>query len=217
MFDFHGLGKETDLCEESDSDLLLMMSMKNEDEEGALEAWEQFHQRHSQFIYTMLVKAGTGLDYEALEDVMRETMLRAYRHAEKYDSAKSTARTWLCRIADNLVKDVYRSKYIGENTKLEFVEDSTLNDVQNSNMDVESAETSQCLEAMNQAFLDLTERERDILRVWAMFYPDRLSPGARGNLAEVWNTTPAQIGVIRNRAMKKLETKVRPFLKERRN
>ena len=43
------------------------------------------------------------------EDLTQEVFLRAWRHAERYDSERADVRGWLLAIARNLVIDSYRS------------------------------------------------------------------------------------------------------------
>ncbi len=43
------------------------------------------------------------------EDLTQEVFLRAWRHADRYDSARTDLRGWLFAIARNLVIDTYRS------------------------------------------------------------------------------------------------------------
>jgi RNA polymerase sigma-70 factor (ECF subfamily) len=51
----------------------------------------------------------TGGDVGWAEDVVQETFLRAWRHAEQMTSDRGSVRGWLMRVAHNLVMDGYRS------------------------------------------------------------------------------------------------------------
>lgn len=52
----------------------------------------------------------TGGDRQRAEDVVQETLLRAWRHPEVLDPARGPARAWLCTVARNLVIDEHRSR-----------------------------------------------------------------------------------------------------------
>lgn len=58
----------------------------------------------------MFVLRLTGGDRQAAEDVVQETLLRAWRNAHKFDvDSASTLRPWLVAVARRIVIDVYRS------------------------------------------------------------------------------------------------------------
>ncbi len=52
---------------------------------------------------------GTG-DPHAAEDILQETMLRAWQHAGEIDTRRGSVRGWLGRIGQNLVIDAYRAR-----------------------------------------------------------------------------------------------------------
>jgi RNA polymerase sigma-70 factor (ECF subfamily) len=54
------------------------------------------------------VRAHVGGDHRRAEDIVQETMVRAWRHSEELTA--ETARPWLFRVARNLVVDGYRSR-----------------------------------------------------------------------------------------------------------
>jgi RNA polymerase sigma-70 factor (ECF subfamily) len=51
----------------------------------------------------------TGGDRQLAEDIVQETMLRAWRHASQIDPAIGSVRGWLLRVARNLTIDGHRS------------------------------------------------------------------------------------------------------------
>ena len=76
--------------------------------------------------------------------------------------------------------------------------------------------TSPELELMRRALGELTERERDVLRVTALYLRagdnQRLPNAVSAELAQRWGTNSDNIRAIRSRAMKKLKS----FVAERR-
>ena len=49
-------------------------------------------------------------DYQQAEDLTQETFIKAYRHQQKFEQ-KSSVKTWLFSIAQNVTKDYFRKKH----------------------------------------------------------------------------------------------------------
>jgi RNA polymerase sigma-70 factor, ECF subfamily len=67
----------------------------------------------------------TGSDMSLAEDIVQETLLRAWRHPEALDPARGPIRPWLRTIARRLVIDEYRA----QRSRPREVSDSELVDV----------------------------------------------------------------------------------------
>jgi RNA polymerase sigma-70 factor (ECF subfamily) len=51
-----------------------------------------------------------GGDRQRAEDIVQETLLRAWRHPEALAADRGSARPWLCTVARNLAVDAHRSR-----------------------------------------------------------------------------------------------------------
>jgi len=49
-------------------------------------------------------------DRHQAEEIVQETMLRAWRHADKLDPERGSMKAWLCRVAHNVMVDRIRHK-----------------------------------------------------------------------------------------------------------
>ena len=74
---------------------------------GDERAMQEMFQRHHRKIYAMALRL-TGSVSDA-EDVVQETFIRAFRHLKTF-RGDSKLSTWLCRIAINQSRDVYKKQ-----------------------------------------------------------------------------------------------------------
>jgi RNA polymerase sigma-70 factor (ECF subfamily) len=57
--------------------------------------------------YTMRL---TGRDRAAAEDIVQETLIRAWRNLDKFEDGKGSVRSWLFTVARRIAIDAYRSQ-----------------------------------------------------------------------------------------------------------
>jgi RNA polymerase sigma-70 factor (ECF subfamily) len=70
---------------------------------------EQLHAEHSAALWGYCVRL-TGNDRVRAEDVVQETLLRAWRHFSVLDGSQGSVRAWLFTVARNIVIDEWRSR-----------------------------------------------------------------------------------------------------------
>jgi RNA polymerase sigma factor (sigma-70 family) len=182
--------------------------------EDVREAQAVFYERHVRYLYavvtrhkrTLLSVAGIGA-----EDLVQETFHRAFERARTFEDAphldadrrRQRARAWLGRIAQNLLAD--RLADVREVSASPYLERVTCEGIDDEPPSTRSPAARLLAEGLEQ----LTERERDILRVSALHYHagdhQRLPNDVSAELAGRWNTTNDNIRAIRVRAMKKLK------------
>jgi len=69
---------------------------------------ERLHEEHGAELTAYCLRL-TGYDRASAEDVVQETLLRAWLHAATLDGSQGSVRGWLCRVARNIVIDERRT------------------------------------------------------------------------------------------------------------
>ena len=113
-------GAGPELANESDADLLVCMTVADDDSLCARAAWEEFYRRHVEYLYRVCLRAYDPiLGGEAgVADLVADTFRAAYENAHKFDPAgiadagrlRLRARAWLGWIARRTVRDVLRGR-----------------------------------------------------------------------------------------------------------
>lgn len=70
---------------------------------------QRLHDEHAAALWGYCVRL-TGHDRARAEDVVQETMLRAWRHFSALDESQGSVRAWLFTVARNIVIDEWRSR-----------------------------------------------------------------------------------------------------------
>jgi RNA polymerase sigma-70 factor, ECF subfamily len=70
---------------------------------------EQLHDEHAGALWGYCLRL-TGHDRGRAEDLLQETLLRAWRSSRLLDESRGSVRSWLFTVARNLVIDEWRSK-----------------------------------------------------------------------------------------------------------
>lgn len=74
-----------------------------------VELMEQLHDEHAVALFRFCLRL-VGNDRARAEDVVQETMLRAWRHRAVLESSPPALRAWLYTVARNIVIDEWRSR-----------------------------------------------------------------------------------------------------------
>ena len=70
---------------------------------------QQLHDEHAAALWAYCVRL-TGHDRARAEDVVQETLLRAWRHSSVLDKSRGSVRAWLFTVARNIVIDEWRTR-----------------------------------------------------------------------------------------------------------
>jgi RNA polymerase sigma factor (sigma-70 family) len=197
----------------SDAELLERVSKRADNAAAARAAETEFYDRHARYLYGVLMqrlRRPLALSGREVEDLVQETFFRAFARASSYStgdawdeaSQRRRSRAWLGRIAERLLADwlqdareVSASPYLDTLAEPEPPPPSS---------------RSPKLRLLREALDTLNERERDVLRVAALYFRpgeehQRLPNDVSAELARRWQTTNENIRAIRSRATKKLK------------
>jgi RNA polymerase sigma factor (sigma-70 family) len=198
----------------ADAELMQRVSRRALDAQAARAAEAELYERHARYLYGVLVarvKRPLALSGREVEDLVQETFFRAFARAETYaageagdeDSERRRTRAWLGRIAQRLLADwLADAREISASPLLE-----TLAGPEQS----PPSSRSPRLRLMCEALDTLSERERDVLRVAALYFRageehQRLPNQVSAELSRRWQTSAENIRAIRSRATKKLKS-----------
>ena len=201
---------------ETDADLMVFMSMSDEDPTAARHAWAEFYGRHVDYLYAVcqraygdMLRGDTGVG-----DLVTETFQRAFRHAHLFrpeetdepQRLRRRSRAWLGRIAQRLFQDVLRDRRRLETVQLE---PSVWEQIP-ACTPVPSADRA-LVERVGEALAQLTEKEQIVIRTTFQWYRpgqthQRLPSPVVHELAETLCTTPENLRQIRRRALLRIRT-----------
>jgi RNA polymerase sigma-70 factor, ECF subfamily len=209
------VGTRPDLSHESDSDLLVYMTMREDDALVADEAWAELYRRHAKYVLGVCQRACQGiLSDGSAEELTHDTLLRAYERASTFNAdgvpeperQRFLVRAWLGRIAQNILNDRLRGLSGAIVINLDADEWATITDDHDQGCSSHSLRIKligECLEA-------LAEREKHVLRITMQHFKpkephQRLPNEVSEDLARALQTTPENIRQLRRRAMRKVK------------
>jgi RNA polymerase sigma-70 factor, ECF subfamily len=74
-----------------------------------VELMQELHDEHAAALWGYCVRLTNG-DRARAQDIVQETLLRAWRHPKVLDQAQGSARAWLFTVARHLVIDEWRTR-----------------------------------------------------------------------------------------------------------
>jgi RNA polymerase sigma-70 factor, ECF subfamily len=77
--------------------------------DSAAVVMKQLHDEHAAALWGYCLSL-TGRDHARAEDVVQETMLRAWRNHDRLEESRGSVRAWLFTVARNIVIDEWRTK-----------------------------------------------------------------------------------------------------------
>jgi RNA polymerase sigma factor (sigma-70 family) len=197
----------------SDAELLERVSRRATNAAVARAAETEFYGRHARYLYCVLVqrvRRPLALSGREVEDLVQETFFRAFARAETYSGGDASdresqgrrSRAWLGRIAERLLADwLATTREVSASPYLDTLAEPEPGP---------PSSRSPKLRLLREALDTLNERERDVLRVAALYFRpgeehQRLPNEVSAELARRWRTSNENIRAIRSRATKKLK------------
>lgn len=208
--------QETDLRNESDADLLTMISWREDEEEAALAAWGEFYLRHFDFLTLICLKAYKRQIGEAgVQDLVSDTFLRVLTHGAVTfgtaetdpDKLRKLIRVWLSEIARNL----FLMQLRGRNRLPEIAFDDTEHACEET-APLSEERQKQC-EQLREILDGLNHRERDVLMARFSNYhrsggKQQFDPDVLADLAENMQITKDAVRQILCRTLKKIKAQL---------
>ena len=193
-------------------DAELLARVASADAGVAHRAQAELYARHVRYLYGAVQRHRHNLLRVAgvsAEDLVQETFHRAFERAHTFqrgdvsddDHLRRRTRAWLGRIAQNLLADyIQRVREVSASPYLERLSCDGIDDAPSSSPE---------LQLVCDGLGALSERERDVLRVTALYLRagehQRLPNAVSAELAQRWGTNSENIRAIRSRALKKLK------------
>ena len=204
----------------SDAELLERVGRRETDPSEARAAEAEFYARHARYLYSVLVvrvRRPLALSGREVEDLVQETFFRAFARARSFtpgdvhdaESERRRSRAWLGRIAERLLADwLAGTREVSASPYLDTLAEPETGPPSSGSPKVR---------LMREALDTLNERERDVLRVAALYFRpgdehQRLPNAVSAELARRYSTTNENIRAIRSRATKKLKEYLRARL-----
>jgi RNA polymerase sigma-70 factor, ECF subfamily len=171
------------------SDPALVTAYRNGDEQAAAELVRRHTKALARFLYSL------GADQEDLEDLVQETLFRAFRRVDTWRGG-ATFRSWLLTIGSNLLRDHARKR----KGKLVPIDERDVLDPANPEANLDAAETE---ELVRSGLARLPRLQRQVFLLRAQEGSDY------EEIAIALGTTPGAARVHYHHAVRRLKELVR--------
>ncbi|MEZ0542699.1 RNA polymerase sigma factor [Fibrella arboris] len=214
----NALINETD---DSDEDLLVIISMK-EEVEARQQSFDEFYRRYSPFLWDFVCRIGqTKLDEAELKDIFNRTFINVYEYSGSFDAQgekepeliQKKIRGWLARIVKREVQNVFTNGRFISSFEIELYQKMV-----ESSKDRRPTTTFQ-KEILSEALAQLSDREQHILLTYWEYH--ELGQGNQSKnmpinvlegLCQRYDTSKANIRQIIHRSYEKVEQYIKSHL-----
>jgi len=204
----------------TDDVLLTLMAARKEDWAAAKNAWEVFYLRHVRFVSHVAERHySRHLGGETVPDLVVDTFRRVFERATTFrlgsseidaDGISRRVRSWMGTIIRNAAMDLLRERKAQHDPRIRFVGGDPSSARQPGKF-----KKSRMTIAVNRAFKQLTEREREVLRVTFYWYDGDRKPLPKEVVRDVCSyldITPTNLRKIREHAIARVKRLVREDL-----
>lgn len=196
---------------ENSEDLLVIISMQDDEPNAAKDAFEEFYQRYNKFVWKTCFKLCGNLQSFKAEELLQDVFLDVYNNydktsyfdADKHKNIESGIKFWLVGIIKNHLK-----RYFEECSKLSNIDygdsfpDRPFFDLPIKNELFDSPK----MILIERALDSLKPRDREILLISMNFEDEgKLPKEIKQTLCKVYGLLPDSLRQIKRRARKKVE------------
>lgn len=204
---------ETDLSEESDADLLTLISWRQEDGDAARAAWREFYSRYFKLLaHICMNRFAAQIGEQDVNDLVTDTFLRVFDGgADTFKTRENDPQklrhhigAWLGQIALN----IFRVRLRGEK-RLPTVQPEDLDFPVDTPTPLSDERAAQC-ERLREVLQNLQPRERDILLARFANYhrsggKQQFEPHVLERLAKDWGITKDNVRQVYSRTMRNVK------------
>jgi RNA polymerase sigma factor (sigma-70 family) len=208
---FKAMANNDSLAEMDDKDLIFAIMCKDEDRDSAIEAFGEFHKRHSKFLYyTALKQFGNTLTSHEIKESVNEALMILWRDAYQYVEGKSKPTTWLYKIAKNKAIDIIRGKkrVLEVPAGIDYMDfwDKHRDELPEDFSEPEKRKSHPLMNQAKEVINSLTEIEKEVIIACINYNCLEIGdPEVYRELANRFGKTVGNIKQIKFRAKKKIE------------
>ena len=192
-------------CLKADELMRVIREKVDSDREEAMSAFGELYDIYKDVLWGLCVKVCGD---NATADLVYERTWKNIQNHPNYDYLKYNVsfETWMSRIAHNAWRDVMK--------KTVPMAEDTIDDIIASEVGEEEEEREPSANArlIDEAMAELTEREREILKIYLTYDTDKklhVPQDVLDELQKRYQTTPANLRKIKSRALEKVRDYVR--------